>query len=67
MNTELARLGLGNAVDELDTAGEGFVGDLAVGDVHGDDVSQLASSSGYLAIRAAIFSSETMKAKVNSP
>jgi hypothetical protein len=37
---ELSRLGLGNAVGELDTTGEGLVGDLVVGDVLSDDVPQ---------------------------
>ena len=35
---ELARVGLGNAVYELDTTGEGFVGNLMVGDVLRNDV-----------------------------
>jgi len=45
---QLARVGLRNAFDELDTTGEGFVGDLVIGDVLGDDVPQLSLFLGVL-------------------
>lgn len=38
---ELARFRPGNAVDELDTTGEGLVGDFVVCDVFGNDILQL--------------------------
>jgi len=39
---ELPRFGLGNAIDELDTTGEGLVRDLVVGDMLGDNILQLS-------------------------